>query len=287
MEGEVKFVESDFKHEFMEVSCEEVMFPKYRVKYIEQTEKYIVLALEKKKISCAIDFERNVISVLTNASTRDPFIFIKAVNFVKLVGRGVGVEEAMKVLEDECFCEVIDIKSLAGSEKVFEKRRDRLIGPKEMTLEAIRKVTGCYVLVHGKTVSVIGSFRGVEEVKEVVTKCMDNVHPIYQIKRLIEKRKLESDDGKKFEDWERYLPQATKKGKSGGSKMKKKVGRVSGGMPDCEARRKEDAEMETGEYFIGKLDDRKKDVRRREEREGKDKKRRKEIEKYIVPDEDG
>ncbi|TBU16285.1 putative RNA-binding protein [Ordospora colligata] len=285
MEDEVKFVESDFKHEFTEVSSEDVMFPKYRIKYIEQTEKYIVKALEKKKISCTIDFERNVISVLTNANTRDPFIFIKAVNFVKLVGRGVRVEEAMKVLEDEYFCEVIDIKNLAGSEKVFEKRRDRLIGPKEMTLEAIQKVTGCYVLVHGKTVSVVGSFRGVEEVKDIVISCMDNIHPIYKIKRLIEKRKLEGEDGKKCEDWERYLPQATKKGNSGGSKMKKKIGRMSGGMPDCEPRRKDDIEMETGEYFVG-ADEAKKETRRREERKCKETKRRKEIEKYIVPDED-
>ncbi|AFM98096.1 putative RNA-binding protein [Encephalitozoon hellem ATCC 50504] len=278
MEHSVKFSETDFKHEFVEVSSESVMYPKYREKYIEQTQKYIVKALEGKKISCNIDLEKRIIDVATNKSTRDPFIFIKAVNFVKLVSRGVGVEEAMKVLEDEYFCEVIDIKRLASSDKVFEKRRDRLIGPKEMTLKAIQILTKCYVLVHGKTVSIIGSFKGIEEVKKIVIDCMNNIHPMYQIKKLVEKRKLEGDKTKEGEDWSRFLPEIKKSNK----KSKKKiVGRPSGGMPSDIPKRKEDIEMETGEYFTdGDFDSGKK------ENGGEKKKRKKEdAEKYVAPEE--
>ncbi|KAG5859861.1 putative RNA-binding protein [Encephalitozoon hellem] len=278
MEHSVKFSETDFKHEFVEVSSESVMYPKYREKYIEQTQKYIVKALEGKKISCGIDLEKRIIDVATNKNTRDPFIFIKAVNFVKLVSRGVGVEEAMKVLEDEYFCEVIDIKRLASSDKVFEKRRDRLIGPKEMTLKAIQILTKCYVLVHGKTVSIIGSFKGIEEVKKIVIDCMNNIHPMYQIKKLVEKRKLEGDKTKEGEDWSRFLPEIKKSNK----KSKKKiVGRPSGGMPSDIPKRKEDIEMETGEYFTnGDFDSGKK------ENGGEKKKRKKEdAEKYVAPEE--
>ncbi|AFN82816.1 putative RNA-binding protein [Encephalitozoon romaleae SJ-2008] len=281
MNQDVKFSEKDFKHEFVEMSSEAVMFPKYREKYIEQTQKYIIKALEGKKISCKIDLEKRVIDVETNKSTRDPFIFIKAVNFVKLVSRGVGVEEAMKVLEDEYFCEVIDIKKLASSDKVFEKRRDRLIGPKEMTLKAIQILTKCYVLVHGKTVSIIGSFRGIEEVKKIVIDCMNNIHPMYQIKKLVEKRKLEGDITKEGEDWSRFLPEIKKSNK----KSKKKIiGRHSGNMPSDIPKRKEDIEMETGEYFTDReLSGRKESGGERKKR--KEEKKEKEIEKYAVPDE--
>lgn len=281
MNHDVKFSEKDFKYEFVETSSEAVMFPKYREKYIEQTQKYIIKALEGKNISCEIVLEKRVIDVATNKSTRDPFIFIKAVNFVKLVSRGVGVEEAMKVLEDEYFCEVIDIKKLASSDKVFEKRRDRLIGPKEMTLKAIQILTKCYVLVHGKTVSIIGSFRGIEEVKKIVIDCMNNIHPMYQIKKLVEKRKLEGDSTKEGEDWSRFLPEIKKSNKKS---KKKTVGRHSGNMPSDIPKRKEDIEMETGEYFT----DREVSERKRsdgERKKKKEEKKEREMEKFAVPDE--
>ncbi|CAD25238.1 similarity to HYPOTHETICAL PROTEIN YCF9_yeast [Encephalitozoon cuniculi GB-M1] len=283
MEQEVKFSDGDFKHEFAEMSSEAVMFPKYREKYIEQTQKYIVRALEAKKISCRIDLEKRVIDVMTNRSTRDPFIFIKAVNFVKLVGRGVGIEEAMKVLEDEYFCEVIDIKKMVSSDKVFEKRRDRLVGPKEMTLKAIQILTRCYVLVHGKTVSIIGGFRGVEEAKKIVVDCMNNIHPMYQIKRLVEKRKMESDETKENEDWSRFLPQVKKSSKK--SKKKKVVGRPTGNMPEDAAKRKEDIEMETGEYFVRDESSSKEKEEAEERRIRRKERKMKDMEKYLAPDE--
>lgn len=283
MESEVRFTDADFKHEFTEVSSETVMFPKYREKYIEQTEKYIKKALEAKRLSCSVDLKSRTIEVATNRSTRDPFIFIKAVDFVKLVGRGVGVEEAMKILEDDYFCEVIDIKTMVQSDKMFEKRRDRLIGPKEATLKAIRILTKCYVLVHGKTVSVIGGFRGVEEVKELVVDCMNNIHPVYQIKKLIEKKKLEGDSSKSAEDWDRFLPKIRKSNRKSKTKV---IARPTGGMPADVPKRKEDIEMETGEYFIdAKTNEEQRIKAKKRAREARREKKRKEEEKYIPPDE--
>lgn len=280
---EVEFCEADFKHEFAETSSEAVMFPKYREKYIEQTQKYIVKALEAKKMSCTIDLDGKTIEVATNRRTRDPFIFIKGVNFARLVSRGVGVEEAMKVLEDGYFCEVVDIKRLASTEKVFEKRRERLVGPKEMTLKAIEVLTQTHVLVHGKTVSIIGGFRGVEEARQIVVDCMSNIHPMHQIKRLVEKRKLEGDPSKSSEDWDRFLPQARKSSK----RSKKKVaGRETGNMPEDAAKRKEDIEMETGEYFVRAEGDSEERARARESaRQKRRERKQKEAEKYVVPEE--
>lgn len=277
---EVQFHESDFKHEFTEVSSEEVMFPKHREKYFSQTEKYIARALEAKKLSCLVDLEKKTVEVSTNSRTRDPFIFIKGVDFVKLVCRGMCVEEAMKVLEDGYFCEVIDIKTLVKTEDVFEKRRDRLIGPKEATLKAIQILTKCHVVVHGKTVSVVGGFRGVEEVKSIVVDCMNNIHPVYQIKKLVEKRKLEGDGSKASEDWDRFLPKIKK---SNTKSKKKVVARPTGGMPADAPRRKEDVEMETGEYFMNEQDER--EQARERAREARREKKRREEEKYIVPEE--
>ena len=46
-------------------------------------------------------------------------------------------------------------------------------------------LTSTYILVHGNTVSVIGPYKGLKEVRRVVEDCMANVHPIYQLKELM------------------------------------------------------------------------------------------------------
>jgi rRNA processing protein Krr1/Pno1 len=51
-----------------------------------------------------------------------------------------------------------------------------------LTEQAIELLTGCYVLVQGSTVSVMGPFKSLKEVRRIVLDCMKNIHPIYRIK---------------------------------------------------------------------------------------------------------
>ncbi|KAF9764382.1 KRR1 small subunit processome component like protein [Nosema granulosis] len=241
MRKEPAFTEKDFSKPFAEENKFKCLFPAYREKYIDQTSSYIKMALERKKLSCEINLKDRFIEVSTNKKTRDPFIFIKGCEFIKLVCKCVEVEIAMKVLGDDYCGELIDIRKMVKSEKVFEKRRDRLIGKDSVTLNALKVLTDCYILVAGKVVAVVGSYEGLTTAKHVITGCMNNIHPVFEIKKMIIKKKLSEDPTKKDEDWSKYLPEMKKT-------HQKKTKRKEKATEPKDKKKK--SKIETGECFV-------------------------------------
>lgn len=234
---------------FLEESSFMTLFPKYREKYLQSIWADVTKAFDKHFIKCELNLIEGSMTVRTTMKTFDPVMILKARDVIKFLARSVPFEQSVKLLQDDVACDIVKISGLVRSNERFIKRRQRLVGPNGNTLKAIELLTGCYILVQGNTVSVMGSYKGLKEVRIIVEDCMKNIHPIYHIKKLMIKQELSKNPELSKEDWLRFLPQF----KSNSLKKRKKTKHEKKEytpFPPAPQKRKIDLQIESGEYFL-------------------------------------
>lgn len=254
------------------------LFPGYLEPYITSIWPGVEAVLAQHKIVGKLDLIEGSMTVATTKKTWDPWAIMKARDFIKLLARNVPLAQAQKIFLSDVICDIIPISIKGKSTRRFVKRRDRLIGPHGQTLKALEILTGCYVLVQGKTVAVMGPHKGTLMVRKVVEDCMKNIHPVYGLKQLLIKRELSKREDLKNEDWSRFIPtykksNPNKEKEKAVKKMKKErltewkkkqEGKEKSIFPPAPPKRKEDIAMESGQAFLGA------DVRRHQKRRRED-----------------
>jgi ribosomal RNA assembly protein len=263
------------------------LFPKYREVYLREAWPLITKSLQQYGIACTLDLVEGSMTVKTTRKTFDPAAILKARDLIKLLARSVPAPQAVKILQDDVAADVIKIRNLVRNKERFVKRRQRLLGPSGNTLKSIELLTGCYIMVQGNTVSAMGPFKGLKEVRRIVTDCMNNVHPIYHVKELMIKRELAKDPELANQSWDRFLPNFKKRSTTKRRvpfKVTDKSKKVYTPFPPPQQKSKIDLQIESGEYFLGKqAKERAARDRKKEKMREKMESKRKEREKDFVP----
>ncbi|KAM4614825.1 KRR1 small subunit processome component homolog [Polymixia lowei] len=245
------FTKEDNPKGLLEESSFATLFPKYREAYLRECWPLVQKALGEAHINANLDLIEGSITVTTTKKTFDPYAIVRARDLIKLLSRSVPFEQAVRILQDDMACDIIKIGTLVRNRERFVKRRQRLIGPKGSTLKALELLTDCYVMVQGNTVSALGPFNGLKEVRKVVMDTMKNIHPIYNIKALMIKRELAKDPELRAQSWERFLPNFRHKNLTKRKEPKKKsVKKEYTPFPPQPPENKIDKELATGEFFL-------------------------------------
>ena len=107
---------------------------------------------------------------VTGPDDGDPLAVMKARDFLLAVGRGFSPERARRLLRDDTYLAVIDIKVISGKRGKSQlwRIRSRLIGSEGKARERLEELSGCSISVYGSTVAVIGRERELERATQAI-----------------------------------------------------------------------------------------------------------------------
>jgi ribosomal RNA assembly protein len=111
---------------------------------------------DRTKTAIKIDPEGEV--RIYNRGSQDPLIVMKVTDLIRAVGRGFSPERALRLLDDDEYFEVIDIRDYVGKKSSHVIRmRARIIGTNGKTRKLIEDLTGAFISIYGSSVSIIGN----------------------------------------------------------------------------------------------------------------------------------
>ena len=110
---------------------------------------------------------------MVEISAKEPYTEFKMKDVVKAIGRGFAPEDALHLLKDEQYLEIINLKDVLDSDKARERHKGRIIGEEGKTKKMIEECSGAKVRVYGNTVAIIGLLEEVTLASQAIGKLLE------------------------------------------------------------------------------------------------------------------
>ncbi|RJS89597.1 RNA-processing protein [Candidatus Bathyarchaeota archaeon] len=124
---------------------------------------------EASGVELSIDSETGNVEIGLRPETKDPSVILQVQNLVKAIGRGFSPQRAFKLLDEDVYLDIIDLRDYVGrSKNALARVRGRIIGRNGRSRELIEELTDTYISVYGHTVSIIGRVEDIEVAKEAI-----------------------------------------------------------------------------------------------------------------------
>jgi ribosomal RNA assembly protein len=148
-----------------------VKIPKDRVGALVGPDGQVKRQIEKAcMVKLKIDSESGDVTVIpTEEGSKDGMVGLNARDIVKAIARGFSPERAMRLVSEDMFLEVIDIRDFAGKDRKHIARvRARLIGTGGKTRNTIEEFSGAELEIYGNTVAIIADLLSMDAAKRAV-----------------------------------------------------------------------------------------------------------------------
>jgi len=120
-------------------------------------------------VGLIVDSEAGNVEIILRPETNDASILLQVQNLIRAIGRGFSPQRAFRLLDEDIYLDVIDLRDYVGrSKNALDRVRGRIIGQNGRSREIIEEMTGTFLSVYGHTVSIVGELEEIELTKEAV-----------------------------------------------------------------------------------------------------------------------
>lgn len=118
---------------------------------------------ENTKTKISVDSKTGEVEV----EGKDAVLYYICIEIVKAVGRGFNPKNAMLLLDEKKYLDLIDLEDFVSGKEV-ERVKGRIIGRNGRAWKEIEEKSGAKISVYGNTVGIIGDFEETEKARTAV-----------------------------------------------------------------------------------------------------------------------
>ena len=119
-------------------------------------------------VKIKVDSKTGEVTVKGGKDT-DPITFMRLMKVIKAIGRGFDPDTALKLLQDDYYLEVINLREYLNRNAI-RRQKARLIGTKGSARKKLETLTDTDIRIYGDTVSIIGDYESVNLAKRAVSR---------------------------------------------------------------------------------------------------------------------